>query len=119
MRAIVGVGVDAVPVAKMRRALERTPGLAERVFTPHELRTAAGRGSREASLAARFAAKEAVRKAMGRSIPWRDIEVRSDDRRRPQLRLASVEGVRFHVSLTHTDDVAVAVVVGEAEEPSR
>lgn len=111
---IRGVGVDAVGVARMRRALERTPRLAERVFTARELATASERASREASLAARFAAKEATRKALGATIAWRDVEVVSSEDRVPTLRVAGHEGVRFHVSLTHTDDVAIAVVLAEA-----
>src|SRR5437879_3305120 len=104
---IRGVGVDAVPIARMRLALERSPRIAERVFTAHELETASKRGSRDASLAARFAAKEACRKALGDTLPWRSVEVYSEDRA-PQLRVSGHEDVRFLVSLTHTPDVAVA-----------
>jgi len=110
---IRGVGIDAVPIERMRLALERTPGLAARVFTPHELETSGSRASREASLAARFAAKEACRKALGTVIPWRDVEVVSSDDRVPTLRVAGHEPMRFHVSLTHTDDLAMAVVIAE------
>src|SRR6476646_4030702 len=102
---IRGVGIDAVPVARMRRALERSPRLAERVFTQHELETASKRASREASLAARFAAKEACRKALQATLPWRSVEVYAEDRA-PTLRVAGHDDVTFHVSLTHTDDVA-------------
>lgn len=110
---IKGVGVDAVEVARMRLALERTPRLAERVFTRQELATASARGSREASLAARFAAKEATRKALRAVVPWRDVEVVSDAQRAPSLRVAGHNRVTFHLSLTHTDDVAIAFVVAE------
>jgi holo-[acyl-carrier protein] synthase len=109
---ISGVGIDAVAVGRMRRALERSPRLAERVFTAHELETAADRASLPASLAARFAAKEACRKALGRVLPWRAVEVVSVGRA-PTLRVDGAPGVRFHVSLSHTDDLAVAVVVAE------
>ena len=111
---IVGVGVDAVPVARMRRALQRTPSIAGRVFTEQELSTSSRRGSPEASLAARFAAKEACRKALGTVIAWRDVEVTVTPERAPKLRVEGHDGVRFHVSLTHTSDMAVAVVVAEA-----
>jgi holo-[acyl-carrier protein] synthase len=111
---ISGVGIDAVPVERMRLALERTPGLAERVFTPHELETSAARASREQSLAARFAAKEACRKALGRVLAWQDVEVVSDGERVPTLRVAGHDQLVFHVSLSHTEDVAVAVVIAEA-----
>ncbi len=114
MSRVVGVGVDAVPVARMRRALERTPRITERVFTPGELAAASGRSSAEESLAARFAAKEACRKVLGEPVSWRDIEVVSDSRRRPSIRVAGYRDVRFHVSLTHTAELAFAVVVGES-----
>lgn len=110
---IVGIGVDAVPVARMRLALERTPRLAGRVFTTHELEVSAERASREQSLAARFAAKEACRKALGSVLPWRAVEVRSSGRV-PSLRVDGRRDLRFHLSLTHTDEVAVAVVVAES-----
>ena len=110
--AIRGIGIDVVPVARMRLALSRTPGLAGRVFTQGELSTAATRASREASLAARFAAKEACRKALGTALGWRSMEIVSEDRV-PKLRVEGHDEVRFHVSLSHTDDVAVAVVVAE------
>lgn len=110
---ILGVGIDAVPVARMRLALERTPRLAERVFTSGELESAASRGSREASLAARFAAKEACRKALGQTLPWRDVEVVSDGDRAPSLRVRGRDALAFHVSLSHTRDLALAVVVAE------
>ena len=110
---IRGVGIDAVPIERMRLALERTPRLAERVFTTHELETSASRASREASLAARFAVKEACRKALGVVIPWRDVEVVASNDRVPSLRVAGYESTRFHVSLTHTDEMALAVVLAE------
>ncbi len=112
-RLIRGIGVDAVPVARMRLALARTPGLARRVFTDGELSTAATRGSREASLAARFAAKEACRKALQTVLAWKAVEVVSDDRV-PRLRVEGHDEVSFHLSLTHTDEVAVAIVIAES-----
>lgn len=110
---IRGIGVDAVAVARMRRALARTPRLADRVFTPRERDTAACRASPEASLAARFAAKEACRKALGASTPWRDIEVVAGADRAPSIRVAGRDDVRLHVTLTHTHEIAIAVVIAE------
>jgi holo-[acyl-carrier protein] synthase len=112
---IRGIGVDAVPIERMRVALERSPRLAERVFTEQELATASSRASREASLAARFAAKEACRKALGAVLPWRDVEVVASDDRVPSLRVAGYTTTTFHVSLSHTDDLAVAMVVAEED----
>ncbi|MQA83240.1 MAG: holo-ACP synthase [Streptosporangiales bacterium] len=114
---IVGVGIDVVDVGRFERALRRTPGLATRLFTEAE------RGRSPRSLAARFAAKEALAKALGAppGLRWLDAEIRSDSGGRPTLEtrgtVASVAerlGVRgWHVSLSHDGDVAVAVVVAE------
>ena len=121
---IVGIGVDVVDVARLERSLERTPALADRVFTEAE-RAYAGDGA-EASrrLAARFAAKEAAAKALGAppEATWREAEVVVAEDGRPSLRVsgrfadvAAQRGVRhWHLSLSHDGGVAVATVVAES-----
>ncbi len=114
---IVGVGVDVVDVARLARALQRTPGLADRLFTDAE------RDRAVESLAARFAAKEAVAKALGApgGLRWREAEVVSGERGRPHLAVhgavaqeAEAQGIRtWHLSLSHDGGVATAVVVAE------
>ena len=116
---IVGVGVDVVQVERLERALARTPGLAGRLFTPGE--QAAGRSE---SLAARFAAKEAVAKALGApgGLRWQDAEVVRDPSGRPRLVLhggvaeeAAAQGIAtWHLSLSHDGGIATAVVVAES-----
>jgi holo-[acyl-carrier protein] synthase len=116
---IVGVGVDVVEVERLQRALARTPSLAARLFTPGE--RAAGRVE---SLAARFAAKEAVAKALGApgGLRWVDAEVVRDEGGRPRLRLhggvaeeAAAQGIStWHLSLSHDGGLATAVVVAES-----
>jgi holo-[acyl-carrier protein] synthase len=126
---IVGVGVDAVSVDRFRRLLERRPRFAARCFTEVEQTDAGSSTDRAQSLAARFAAKEAVMKALGTGLggfALTDVEVRRTagtdaTRHAPYLvlhgsaaSLAEAQGAgRFHVSLTHTDDVAIAFVVAE------
>jgi holo-[acyl-carrier protein] synthase len=126
---IVGVGVDAVDVARFRRLLDRRPRLATRCFTETEQSDASGSADVAQSLAARFAAKEAVMKALGTGIgafALTDVEVRRTPgtgatRNAPFLvlhgtaaELAGAHGAgRFHLSLSHTDDVAIAFVVAE------
>ncbi len=121
MTPIAGVGVDAVDVGRFRSVLERRPSIGERLFTPGERRDGRGDAQR---LAARFAAKEATMKALGRglgSMGWHDVEVVRAPSGAPSLRLTAAaaalaerHGVaRWHVSLTHTDLVAVAMVVAE------
>lgn len=115
---IVGVGVDVVDIARLARVLARTPRLAERLFTDRE------RDRPVASLAARFAAKEAVAKALGApgGLRWRDAEVVSGARGRPELVLhgsvaqeAEAQGIgTWHLSLSHDGGIATAVVVAES-----
>ena len=115
---IVGVGVDVVDVERLARALHRTPRLADRLFTDGERS-----GSGAASLAARFAAKEAVSKALGApgGLRWRDAEVVRGERGRPHLALhgtvalaAAQLGVTgWHLSLAHDGGLATALVVAE------
>ena len=114
---IVGVGIDVVDIARFAETLARTPALRERLFTTDE------RGLGIASLAARFAAKEALAKSLGApaGLQWTDACVVTNDEGRPYLEIGgSVQsrandlGVdRFHVSLSHDAGVASAVVIAE------
>ncbi|MEP6695316.1 MAG: holo-ACP synthase [Pseudonocardiales bacterium] len=120
---IVGVGIDVVPVERFAASLRRTPGLAERLFTAAERVTAAGISRTPESLAARFAAKEAVAKALGApaALEWHDCEVRTAADGRPELVVAgSVAAAaqarrvtRWHLSLSHDGGIASAMVVAE------
>ncbi|MGH8886106.1 MAG: holo-ACP synthase [Egibacteraceae bacterium] len=128
--SVVGVGVDVVDIARLGTALERTPGLLTRLFTERE-RTAcssAGGRLRVPGFAARFAAKEAVAKALGtgvRGFSFLDIEVVTEESGRPTVvlhaqaaELAARLGVGcIHVSLSTSADLAVANVVIESVSP--
>ena len=123
---MVGIGIDAVEVDRFRRALRRTPRLAERLFSDGERAYAGLRNDPAERLAVRFAAKEAAMKALGvglGAVDFRDVEVvRDDDSGAPALRLsgraadlAAERGIRsWLVSLTHTALLAEAVVVALA-----
>lgn len=114
---IVGVGIDVVDVERFGEALRRTPRLKDRLFTDDE------RDLPLASLAARFAAKEALAKALGAPVGlhWRDAWVRKDSDGRPFLETAGTVAARaeelgvghLHVSLSHDAGIASAVVVAE------
>jgi holo-[acyl-carrier protein] synthase len=120
---IVGVGIDVVPVARFAVTLRRTPSLARRLFTAAELVSGTGAARSAESLAARFAAKEALAKALGGGggMHWADAEVVTDDFGRPSLvvsgtvaeRAASLGVTRWHVSLSHDGGVAAATVIAE------
>ncbi|MDR2110293.1 MAG: holo-ACP synthase [Spirochaetaceae bacterium] len=123
---IVGIGVDVVRVCRLEH-WRTIPGLLERYFHPGELAYALSRGNGAApSLAARFAAKEALGKALGTGlagIVLKDIMVRTLRGGRPELAVfgtarAALEksGARkIHISLTHERDNAMAMVVLEGD----
>lgn len=126
--AVVGIGVDAIEIGRVRAALERTPSLLARVFTERERAHCTSRCGdlKHGGLAARFAAKEAVAKALGTGIhgfAFRDIEVGNDPDGKPIVTLhggaarrASALGVtRLHLSLSHSQELAVANAVLESE----
>lgn len=119
---VIGLGVDLVDVDRFRRTLARTPGLTTRLFTPEERMYADTRRDPTERYAVRFAAKEAVMKALGvglGAIDWHDVEVVRDASGAPSLRvggraatLAADAGVSgWLVSLSHTVSTAEAVVI--------
>lgn len=121
---IVGIGLDLCLISRMALALQRSGGrFAERVFTPVERRYCDGRATPAQHYAARFAAKEALLKALGvpDGLRWQELEVAQTAGGGPQLVLygaarqaADRLGVhRLHLSLTHQGDSACAVVIAE------
>ncbi|GGX04171.1 holo-ACP synthase [Streptomyces chryseus] len=120
---IIGVGIDVAEIERFGASMERTPQMARRLFLDSELYLPSGDRRGTASLAARFAAKEALAKALGApaGLQWTDAEVYVEDSGRPRLRVsgtvlarAEALGVRsWHVSLSHDAGVASAVVIAE------
>jgi holo-[acyl-carrier protein] synthase len=111
-----GVGIDLLEIERLERALERHPRLAERVFSEAERDYAASRARPGRHLAARFAAKEAVVKALGLSggFGLREIEVVAGEP--PSISLSgraaeTAAGERIEISLTHSRDFAAAVAI--------
>ena len=122
---MIGMGIDTVDIERFRRLLARRPQARERIFTDAERSFLAGRVDPVPGLAARFAAKEATMKALGTGTRrrafrrggglWRRL-AGAPHSRSPGSRPVRAEalGVRsWHVSLTHTDSVAAAVVVAD------
>ncbi|MEV7612242.1 holo-ACP synthase [Streptomyces sp. NPDC089799] len=120
---IIGVGIDVAEIERFGAALARTPGMARRLFVEAELMLPSGERRGTASLAARFAAKEALAKALGAppGLLWTDVEVYVEDTGRPRLRVRGTVAARaeelgvasWHVSLSHDAGVASAVVIAE------
>ncbi len=124
--AVAGIGVDAVEIVRVRAALTRTPALLPRLFTERERASCMSRcgNLRYGGLAARFAGKEAVAKALGtgvRGFEFRDVEVLNDELGKPVVHLhggaaqvAAGLGVqRVHLSFTTNDTLALANVLLE------
>lgn len=116
---ILGLGIDVVAIDRFEEALRRSPGFLERIFTPLE------RGLGHASLAARWAAKEALAKALRApgGLSWQDAEIEKADDGAPNLvisgtvaaRAAQLGVTRFHLSMSHDAGMASAVVIAEGE----
>jgi len=123
---ILSIGVDIVEVYRIRESLERTPRFGERVFTDAERAYCDSRGKGAfQSYAGRYAAKEALMKAIRTGwrgeIAWRDMEISNDDFGAPSIKvtgeteriLQSLGADRIHLSISHTEDHAIAQVVLE------
>jgi holo-[acyl-carrier protein] synthase len=121
--SIIGVGIDVAEIDRFQAALARTPHMAQRLFNDSELILPTGERRGIASLAARFAAKEALAKALGApaGLLWRDAEVYVEESGQPRLRVSGTVAARaaelgvssWHVSLSHDAGVASAVVIAE------
>src|SRR5918995_4414698 len=121
---MIGIGVDVVEIERFRVSLARTPSMRERLFTAAELDYVAPKADPVPSLAARFAAREAVMKSLGLGLGafgFHEAWVEVVESGAPRLRitgraweLAVDRGVvRWHLSLSHDSPVAVAVVIAE------
>jgi holo-[acyl-carrier protein] synthase len=119
------VGLDLIEIARLERALERRPGLAARVFTEREREFAAARARPGIHLAARFAAKEAALKSLGLGgLRLHAVQVVGGGDEAPRLELtgaaaarAGEQGVELELSITHSRELAAAVVVARPAAP--
>ncbi|HHP50689.1 MAG TPA: holo-[acyl-carrier-protein] synthase [Moorella mulderi] len=121
-----GIGIDIIEIARVERALKRHPRLLHRIFTLEEIDYCRKKKRPGASLAARFAAKEAVMKSLGLglySCSFQEIEILGDGQGQPQVRLQGRAQIRAErlgverviVSLSHCRSYAVAVAWAWAE----
>lgn len=111
---IAGIGIDVVDISRFQSSLDRTPGLMEKLFTVAE------RTQPIASLAARFAAKEALAKALnaGKGLSWQEAEVKNLESGKPTFVFfgevaALVDSAQVHLSLSHDAGIATAMVIVE------
>lgn len=129
MSKIVGIGLDAIEIARINRLItNKGDAFSLRVFTPSEIAYCESKKNKAQHYAARFAAKEAVMKALGTGkqlgLSWREIEVYHDPLGKPGIKLsgraleiAREKGITaIHLSLTHLQELAIAAVILEAPE---
>ncbi|MCI0694214.1 holo-ACP synthase [candidate division KSB1 bacterium] len=120
---ICGIGIDLIEIARVESMLARwQQHFVQRVFTPEEIALCESRANRASAFAARFAAKEAFAKALGTGIDkdfsWKDFAVDHHHNGSPRPVLSSrlaarLENVKIHLSLSHSDHYATAVVILE------
>ena len=125
---IFGIGIDMIEVSRIAKQLSEDERFTHRVFTEGEIEYCEGKRHAAEHYAARFAAKEALLKALGTGLrgpmKWTDMEVLKDDVGRPEIRvsghvreLAEKNGpFCIHVSLTHIKDMASAVIIIEIQD---
>jgi holo-[acyl-carrier protein] synthase len=120
---IIGIGTDIIDVQRIERVIERNGGFINKVFTPQEIAYCEARAAKAQSYAARFAAKEAMMKALGtgwgEGVNWQDIEVVSEASGKPRILLSgqalatakAMGAEHWHLSLSHERTAAIAFVV--------
>ena len=124
---IIGVGVDSIEIARVAAALQRSPRLRDRLFSPDEIEQLPGGAKAASRLAALFAAKEAVFKALGTGLAghsWQDVQVLHRENGAPYICLrgqafqpAKKRGiVNMHISLSHDQERALAFCLAEGVE---
>lgn len=121
------VGIDLVEVRRIEDLFCQHESFLNRIYTPKEVEYCLGKRNKYQHLAARFATKEAVVKALGRGMKWKDIELLNDPFGRPYLtlygkakELAEKRGIgRWDVSVSHTKDYAIAQVLLIPQEPAQ
>ena len=116
---ITGIGIDIIEVERVKKLAEKNPRFLERIFTDREISYCSEKRNKYQHFAARFAAKEAFFKAIGRRISWREIELINLPSGKPQLEINSKETISFevaHVSISHLAEYAVATVILEKKD---
>lgn len=111
---IYGIGIDIVDVPRFKAAMDRRgERFLRRLFTEAELSYCLGRKNPEAHLAARFAGKMSLFKALGRSFSFRDVEIVRDSRGAPHLKSTLLLPYKCSISITHDGNLSIAETIVE------
>jgi holo-[acyl-carrier protein] synthase len=113
---ITGIGIDFIEVKRIRDLAEKSPRFLEKIFTPVEIAYCSKKRNKYQNYAARFAAKEAFFKAVGKRVHWKDVELVNLPSGEPRLEMKAGQKwpfTRAHVSVTHLAEHAMAIVILE------
>ncbi len=116
---IYGLGIDIIEVERIQKLIEKNPRFLSRIFTHQEITYCQKKKNKYQHFAARFAAKEAFFKALGRKIKWTDIGLANLSSGKPVLEIKREElkeklsSTKIHVSISHLSQYAAAVVILE------
>jgi holo-[acyl-carrier protein] synthase len=113
---ITGIGIDIIEVERIKKLAEKSPRFLEKIFTPAEIAYCSKKKNKYQNYAARFAAKEAFFKALGKRVHWKDIKLVNLPSGKPRLELKNQKKWTFakaHVSVSHLAEQAMAMVILE------
>ncbi|MEK7773921.1 MAG: holo-ACP synthase [Deltaproteobacteria bacterium] len=114
---VYGIGIEIVDVDRFARALLRWGDrLKHRLFTGPELAYCLARRFPERHLSARFAGKMSVKKALGKNITFKDIEIKRDGDGRPSIEVKGLKGFEFSISITHDGNLSLAETIAQRIE---
>jgi len=110
------IGVDIESISRIAEVIERTPRFRERCFTEREIAYCEKKGDSAESYAARFSAKEAFSKAIGKPLSWHDVEILNNEDGKPEIFTYNnardlLSGKDVKLSLSHADGMAIAFVI--------
>jgi holo-[acyl-carrier protein] synthase len=113
---ILGIGTDIIEIERIARVVQDHPRFKTRIYTKAELDYCLGKKSCHAHLAARFAAKEAVAKAIGQSLSWQDVEIANGDHGKPVVKLSGkakrlTKSKRILLTMSHSENYATATAI--------
>lgn len=114
---ITGIGIDLIEVDRIKKLIENNSRFLQRIFSPQEISYCQKKVNKYQHFAARFAAKEAFFKALGRRIKWKDVGLINLSSGKPELEIKEKERFPFeraHVSIAHLSEYAMAIVILES-----
>lgn len=120
MKEVKGIGTDIIEIPRISLACNRTPGFLKKILTANEIETIKDSAAKSQKIAGKFAAKEAVAKAIGQSLSWQDVEIINNKKGKPIVSLYGkakelVGSGKILVSISHCSSYATASAIFEGK----